>query len=204
MRLAIGIAGEKFAGKNEVGLLLENQLALRGYTTRCIGSGELIFERGLRPWNIPGTNRNRQIFAKMLVDGAWEGMGEKERQAIISNAMRAEMEASPQDVVVFNGLRWPPDIELIRGFPQNLILYVDASFETRRQRTGLRIEKEGEGRLMTEEEFRELTQRPTEAWIREIRKFSDYALVNEKTQAELGGLVRAVIEAAISPRLKTL
>ncbi|GEM_PF-1417062 len=203
MKLVIGIAGIKFSGKNDAYKFLETLLLERGHTIARISSGELI--RGsIAYWKIPETNRNLQRFAKLLVEELWEGMEARGRKAIISNVVKDIINSSPQDVVVFDGVRWRTDVDMIKSFPQSLIIYIDASEETCRKRTAGRKEKAGEGELMTESDFRNLLSRPTETWIPQIKRFgfADCVVENEGSKEELKELVRVIVEAEILPRLK--
>lgn len=193
MKLLIGVAGIKFAGKGEAVKCMERFLGEIGFKTKRINSG-LILREALEFWSIPITNKNLQDLFALMTGTRWEGITEEEREKILSGAVRREIEGADADIVIFDGVRMPTDVEMVRSFDRNTIIFIDALIETCRQRTAVRTEKVGEGKLMTLEEFRELMSRKSDAWVPEIKKVADRVISNEGSFDDLEKSIRLALK----------
>lgn len=166
MKTVIGIVGEKGSGK---GTFTELFRELSQNPIGCVKSSDILAET-LRLWKIPLTRKNLQDLA-IIMDGHY-GTGS------LSNAVRERIASAKEDIVIFEGIRWQSDVDMVESFPNHLIVYVTAPVDVRYQRTRERKEKVGEGEA-TFEEFMKEEKVSTETQI---------ASIGEKAGVKIGNL----------------
>jgi len=95
----------------------------------------------------------------------------------ITNGVRARIKKSRSSTIVLDGIRWPSDLEMLRSFPNNTLVYVTADPQIRLQRTQKRKEKSGEDKTNLKKFLKE-EKAETEKYIPEIGAKADYKLEN--------------------------
>ncbi len=170
--IVIGLVGEKGSGKDKFAEFLV-QIA-RGRCVVTAGFSDILYDT-LSEWGISPTRVNLQKLP-VAMDGAYG-------EGTLANAVALRLEKIYADVLVVRGMRWDPDVALIRRLPKNSIVYVTASASVRHARTLARGEKAGETETTFEQFMRE-EQAANEVGIPRIGASADYKIVNEGTLAD--------------------
>jgi len=179
MQIVIGIVGEKGAGKQTlVDYLIDSSKA-----KICHMRFSDLLKDTLTLWNLPHSRSNFQqtaiIFNKTFGDGT------------LSRAIRKRVENEPSQIVVLDGVRWLSDEELIRSFPNSLMIYITASAEVRFARLKKRNEKIGEAE-MNFDQFLEEEKVQTETLIPQIGQRCDIRIDNNGTFEDLQNEVKKI------------
>ncbi len=140
-------------------------------------------------WGIPLTRSNLQQLA-IIMNG-------KYGDTSLSDAVEKRIKEFSADVVTYDGILWPSDVEMIRRFPKSILVYITASPEVRYQRTLERKEKVGEG-SMTFEQFMQEENVATETSIPTIAAQAEVRFENEGTKEELEKKVEEFYKKFIS------
>lgn len=114
---------------------------------------------------------------------------------VIVNAFRRDIESDKNEIVVIDGIRYPNEVELLRRFENNILIYINAPAELRYRWCRIRGEKGESG--ITFEEFIESENRETERMIDEIRKIADYRIDNTGTIEELYKRIEEIVKKRI-------
>ena len=112
MRIAIGLIGPIGSGKSsfaaELRKVSDNIVKIQAYT-----SGGLLKET-LNIWGIEPIRDNLQklpvVMEKAFDTGA------------LARAMKARMQRSAAEIAIFDGIRWKADVDILRSFPQNILI----------------------------------------------------------------------------------
>jgi uridine kinase len=169
MKTYIGLVGEKGGGKDTFTNILTGLLANK--TIGHIKSSDLLSET-LKIWDLPLTRSNLQEIAILLDQGFGKGT--------VTHGVYEKMKANPSDVVIFDGIRWKTDAEMIKKFPNSFLVYITAPLELRYERTKARKEKMDEG-VASFEQFIEEEKVATELEIPIIAKGADVVIENNGT-----------------------
>ncbi len=172
-KFIIGIVGESGAGK-ETTIRILTELIRPRTVLHLSTSGFLA--QGLEYWKLPKTRTNLQTLAIAMDDHFGDGT--------LTRAIQSHAEESPADVVVYDCIRFHSDMELVRSFKKNLVIYVTADQKVRWQRTKSRAEKPGENET-TFKQFQKSETRATETSIKEFGKKADIKIVNDGSIMEL-------------------
>lgn len=172
MKIVIGLVGEKGSGKETfVKLLTEVAPKLSIFHTR---SSDILAET-LEAWGLPKTRENLQDLAIIMKD--------KFGPATVSNAVAKRIDSSSQDLAIFDGVRWDSDVELIRSFSRNFLIYITADLMIRYERLKERKEKAFEEGT-TFEQFMKEEKKENELLIPTIGQSADVAIINNTTLEE--------------------
>lgn len=171
MKVYLGILGEKGGGKGTFTQLLAQ---VSSHSTISIKSSDLLGET-LDHWNIPRTRHNLQQLAITMCAAYGEDT--------LTKAMKERMLKAKEDIVMFEGVRWHSDVEMIKSLPNSFTVYITAPAEVRYQRSKLRKEKVGED-VATFEQFMEEELVATETQIKELGKKADFIIDNSGTEEE--------------------
>ncbi len=179
MSLIIGIVGENGGGKDS---LAEAIRSCRPDLSIDVFKSSDILRDTLRMWGIEPTREHLQALPVAMENTYGKG--------VLSRAVSKLMHASAAQVVIYNGVRWATDVEMIRSFDHHLLVYVTAESELRFQRLRARNEKPGE-EGMSYEQFLQEEQAATEREIPKIGATADVRLENNGTKDAFVGQVKS-------------
>ncbi|MFC2153989.1 AAA family ATPase [Candidatus Altiarchaeota archaeon] len=181
MALVVGLVGRIASGKGEVSRFLQEEH----------GASVHVFSNILRDvlirLHIRVDRGNLQFLGEMLRREYGED--------ILVNAMREDIKKDASEVVVVDGIRYPNEAKMVRGFPHSIILFIDAPLETRYDRACQRGTR-GEASL-TFQEFKEIETRETEKHLGEVIGEADHTINNSGNIDELRGKVKGIIEKTL-------
>jgi dephospho-CoA kinase len=166
MKCIIGLVGEKGSGKGTFITLLQE--IAQGTAIERIASSSLLGDT-LDLWSIPRTRRNLQDLAIV--------MNQHYGDTTLSTAVYHRIEKSTADIVIFDGMRWMSDLDMIRSFPENILVYVTTDIRKRYERTKLRQEKKDESSV-SYDQFLAEEQVKTELDIVKIGERAEIKIVN--------------------------
>jgi len=168
--LLIGLVGEKGSGKDTFSKYLteisDKQIA-------HIRFSDLLKET-LKLWDLPITRANLQKLAQLLEDF---GSG------TVAHGLEKQIQKTEAEIIILDGIRWMPDIELLKKFPNHKLVYITANPKFRFERLKSRGEKVGESE-MSYEQFLEEEKAPNELLIAEIGSKADIKIENNSTIEE--------------------
>ncbi|MDO8429525.1 MAG: hypothetical protein Q7S88_02755, partial [Candidatus Daviesbacteria bacterium] len=103
---------------------------------------------------------------------------------IVAKALQKRLEDSKYDIAIIDGVRYKEDADLVRSFPQNLLVYITANTEVRFKRISQRTEKVGEKGVSLEQFLKE-EEAPTEMPIKSTGQNADIKITNNGTILDL-------------------
>lgn len=166
MRLVIGLVGEKGSGKETFTNILKETLPHKVILRIRFSD---ILKETLDLWGMSVSRENLQI------------LGHTMRQAfgndIVAKALKKRLDQAKYDIAIIDGVRYKEDADLIRSFPQNLLVYITAETEVRFKRISHRTEKVGEKGISLEQFLKE-EQAPTEVPIPSTGQGSEIKIAN--------------------------
>lgn len=171
----IGLVGEKGSGKDTFAKYL-SEISEKKITH--IRFSDLLKET-LKLWDLPITRANLQKLAQVLEDF---GSG------TIAHGIEKQIENTTADIIILDGIRWAPDVELLEKFPHKLV-YITADPKLRYERLKTRGEKDGE-KDMSYEQFLEEERAPNELLISEIGSKADLKIENNNSIEEFDQKIR--------------
>ena len=169
MKLLIGLVGEIGGGKGTFFTLLKEQTSQ--YTVVKIGFSDIIRET-LTLWGLSHTRENLQKLPQAM--DQWYGVGS------LSHAIQKKAESKAEDVVMLDGVRWETDFEMIKGFPNNCLVYITAAPAVGFLRLRARAQNIGDANLNWDTFF-EQEQAPNEMKIAHIGSRADYKIENNSS-----------------------
>ncbi|RMF89876.1 MAG: hypothetical protein D6733_05355 [Methanobacteriota archaeon] len=178
MKLVIGLSGRMGAGKGTVADFL-----IREYGAQCRRYSDILSDL-LRRLHLPVERRSLQMMGATLR----EVFGED----VLVQAMEGDLREAEADVVIVDGVRYPNEVRMLRGFEEGILFFVDAPAKVRFERIRKRGEK-GEAEI-TFEEFLQAERRETERHLDEIREMADYRLDNSGSFEDLYRQVREALK----------
>ncbi len=98
---------------------------------------------------------------------------------VLVQTLKKDLEAAKADIVMVDGVRYPNEVQMLRGFEKSLLFFVDAPPKIRFERVRKRGEK-GEDKI-DYEEFLRAENRETERYLDEIKAVADYRLDNSSS-----------------------
>lgn len=169
MKLVIGLTGNMGAGKT----------VASEYLHKRYGADQLRFSQILMDvldrLYLPKDRKNLQILGEVI--------REKFGHDVIVNAFKEDLKKSRAEMVVIDGIRYMNEVDMLRSFKNNILLFINAPPEIRYQRVVGRAEK-GEDKI-TFEEFLEAERRGTEKHLPEVMEASDYVIDNSRKVEDL-------------------
>lgn len=155
MSYMIGLVGECGAGKSTFINFLKEMIV--GSVSR-IGFSDILMET-LCLWGIESTRGNLQKLAVVMNNSYGYG--------ILSQAVFLKASQDESDIVIIDGIRWKSDVEMLKRFPSNLLIYITAGPKIRFERMRSRNEKIGENKK-TFRQFLKEEKAPNEILIPRI------------------------------------
>ena len=183
MKKIIGIIGEKGSGKGTCVDLITKIAQQKNLTVECVKTSALLGET-LTLWNIPHTRNNLQYLAII--------MNTQYGDTTLSDALKNRIEKSNADVVLYESIRWKSDLDMIKSFENNFVLYVTAPVHIRYERTVSRGEKVDE-KQASFEKFVADEKVATETEILTLSTHADYKIENTGTEEDLRNILEKII-----------
>lgn len=112
---------------------------------------------------------------------------------VLTNALNKKIKNEGVDVQVVTGIRFQSELDNIREYPKNKIIYLDAPLEKRYEWQLTRAEKADDAN-MTFEHFQELDERETERDIKKLGENADYKVSNDGDKDQLFAKIDAVMK----------
>lgn len=169
MKTVLGLVGEKGSGKETFGNILKKILPSKKITHTRFSD---ILADTLFLWDLPKTRANLQDLAIIMKNQFGDGT--------LSHAMKVRIENDNSDIVIIDGIRWMSDVELLKSFPKNILVYITADLKVRFERLSQRAEKSDE-KTITFEQFMKEEQKENELLIPKIGKAADWKILNNST-----------------------
>lgn len=166
----IGLVGEKGSGKDTFSKYLTE---ISNKKISHIRFSDLL-KQTLKLWDIEPSRANLQKLAQVLEDF---GSG------TVAHGLEKQIESTQADIIILDGIRWKPDVELLRKFPNHKLIYITADPKFRYERLKNRGEKIGESE-MTYAQFSEEEKAPNELLIPQIGSEADIKIENNGTIEE--------------------
>jgi len=169
MKLVIGLSGRIGGGKGTIGDYLMREYGAEGRRFSDILRDLLV------RLHIPVERR------------ALQNMGATLRMQfgddVLVQTLRKDLETAEADIVMVDGVRYPNEVEMLRGFDNSILFFVDAPPKIRFERVKKRAEK-GEDKIDFAE-FLRAEERETERHLDEVKAMTDYQLDNSKSFEDL-------------------
>lgn len=165
----IGLVGEKGSGKDTFARFLQE--IIKDKSVAHLRFSDLL-KQTLHLWDLPTTRSNLQKLAQVLEEGFGSGT--------VAHGIEIQIEKSDKDIIVLDGIRWMPDVELLKKFPDHKLVYITAEAQLRYERLKARGEKGGESK-MSFEQFQKEEQAKNELLIPEIGSNADYKITNNSS-----------------------
>jgi len=169
MKLVIGLSGRIGGGKGTIGEYLTSEYGAEGRRFSDILSDLLV------RLHIP------------VERAALQNMGATLREQfgddVLVQTLKKDLEAAKTKIVMVDGVRYPNEVEMLRGFEKSILFFVDAPPKIRFERVRKRAEK-GEDKI-DYEEFLRSEQRETERHLDEVKAMADYRLDNSGSFEDL-------------------
>lgn len=178
MKIVIGLVGEKGSGKGTFTRILKELIPQKNIV--CIRFSDLLKET-LILWDILLTRENLQDIAVVMDKGFGKGT--------VTHAVYKRIEKEKADIVIIDGVRWPTDVDMIRKFKHNFLIYITAGLKIRYERIKARKEKTGEEKTNLRQFLKE-ERALTEKFIPKIGKKADFIIENNKGLENLAVKVR--------------
>lgn len=162
--LLIGLVGEKGSGKDTFAKYLSE---ISDKKISHIRFSDLL-KQTLKLWDLPISRSNLQKLAQLLED---YGPG------TVAHGIEKQINETNAEIIILDGIRWKPDVELLKKFPDSKLVYITADPKLRFQRLKQRGEKDGESE-MSYDQFLEEEKAPNELLIAEIGANADTKISN--------------------------
>lgn len=181
----IGLVGEKGSGKDTFANFLKNMTPDQKIAHIRFSD---ILKKTLKIWDLPFTRSNLQKLAQILEDGFGPGT--------VAHGIEIKIQKTSADIIILDGIRWWPDLELLEKFTDQKLVYITALSELRYGRLKKRAEKEGEAQ-MTYEQFLEEEKASNELLIPEIGVKAGTKIVNNGSIEDFGLEVKKFIQKSL-------
>ena len=182
-KLYIGIVAQIGAGKDTVARYIEVF-----YNAKALRSSDMLGEI-LEILNLDPTKRAHLQKLPVAIRNTF---GSK----TISRAMVRRMKKQKENIVIWNGIRYPSDVDEFRRLPNSILIGVVAPESVRFRRIKERKEKTGEENL-TLKQFREEQGKETEINTLKLIDDADYKILNNKTLNTLHKQIAHIIESQL-------
>jgi dephospho-CoA kinase len=190
MSIIIGIAGETGSGKGAFVEYLKHCVAR--YIVRKVSSSDILNET-LDTWDMEKTRSNLQ---KLAI-----AMDKEFGQGTLTHAVARRINETFADIVVFDGVRWESDVDMIRSYNKNLLVYITADVKKRYERARNRKEKIGEA-FASLDNFIKSETVSTESNIPLVGAKADVKIENNGTTDEFREMIEKFCSEKVIPLLQ--
>lgn len=173
MKHVIAFVGEMSCGKDTAIKILEQ---CKGDIKIGRASSSQFLKNNLDTWGIQKNRENLQLLPQLMNQGF--GLG------TFDEALRLQIAQQPEDVVIFDSIRFLETLEHLKKHFDLTIAYVDVTAETRYKRMIARGEKHGENET-TFEQFLEQHKGPTESVIPSLKQHANVVIDNNGSLEDL-------------------
>jgi dephospho-CoA kinase len=175
MKLVVGLVGRIGSGKTSVSEHLHLKYGASQYRFSQILVD--ILER----LHLPPKREYLQTLGTVLRE-------ELDQNAIVY-ALEKDLEKDPADIIVIDGIRYENEVEMLRKFENNVMIFIDSPVKDRYKRCIMR-----EKSKMSFAEFLEIEMKETERYIDVIGRKAEYVIKNTGTLQELLEKVDKIME----------
>lgn len=165
----IGLVGEKGSGKDTFARFLQE--IIKDKSAAHLRFSDLL-KKTLNIWGLQTTRANLQKLAQILEEGFGSGT--------VAHGIEIQIQQANADIIVLDGIRWQPDVDLLQKFPGSKLIYITADPKLRFERLKNRGEKDGES-LINFKQFQKEEQAKNELLIPEIGSKADYKITNNSS-----------------------
>jgi dephospho-CoA kinase len=167
--LVLGIVGPKGAGKDTSGTYIAKR-----YNGRLHSHSEIL-DDVLAVLHIPNTRDNEiKLVALRTTFGP----------DTLIKALNKKIKAEQTELVVVTGIRFDNELENIRSYPRNKVIYINALPEKRFEWIQKRGQKPDDAD-MTYQKFMEIETKVTEVHTKELGEKADFKIENNGSEQEL-------------------
>jgi dephospho-CoA kinase len=180
MKTIIALSGKMGSGKTAASDFLHEK-----YGAKQMRFSQILMDV-LSRLHVPASRENLQKLGHALRSSVGEN--------VVVDAFKADLEAEDAEIIVVDGVRYPNEVDLVRSFPEGILLFLDAPQKVRYERCVKRGEK-GEASISFKE-FAESEKKPTERHLDEIKKLADFVVENEGPLSELRKRIEEILKNA--------
>lgn len=185
MKLVIGLVGEKGSGKQTFVNFIK--IIRKDLNIRQVRFSDILAET-LLIWDIPISRANLQKLSLIMEDGFGASS--------LATAAKFNIADDPSDIIILDGIRRNAELELVRKFKNNLVIYITAKGNLRYRRLKLRSEKVGETGL-TQSQFSAEEASKAEKQIPDLGKKADLKIVNNATMDQFAKKINQLAEKLV-------
>jgi len=182
--ILIGLVGEKGSGKDTFAKYLTE---ISSKNIIHIRFSDLL-KQTLKLWDLPISRANLQKLAQVL---------EEFGSGTIAHGIEKQISETNAEIIILDGIRWKPDVELLKKFTNHKLIYITADPKLRFERLKDRGEKIGESE-MTYEQFIEEENATNELLIPEIGARADVKIENNSSMEEFDGKIKDFCQSILT------
>jgi dephospho-CoA kinase len=179
MILVLGLAGTIGSGKGTVAEYLKRKYGAEQFVYSHILSDIL------KRLHVDVSRENLQKLGKSLRDA----LGKE----VLVNAMKGDLKEAKSELRLIDGIRYVNEAQMLKTFPHNKLIFIDAPEEVRYERVKRRAEKSDEGQ-MSLQEFKKRQKAATERELVDVREMADFVIQNTGTISDLHKKIDALMK----------
>ncbi|OYT26837.1 MAG: hypothetical protein B6U97_02860 [Candidatus Altiarchaeales archaeon ex4484_96] len=178
MKTVVGFIGEIGSGKTKAAEFL-----VKEYKANYLRYSQIFMDL-LNRLNLPINRVNLQKLGRVL--------REEFGSDVIVNAFMKDLEGCDSDVVVIDGIRYQNEVDLLRKYPHNILIYIHSEPRQRYERIKKRGEKDESN--ISWMEFIKADESETEKYIKQLSAEADYIINNQGPVKQLEDALEKIID----------
>jgi len=179
--MVIGIVGPKSAGKDTAAQYIAKKYGGIEH------SHSEILDDVLTVLSLPNSRENTM---KLVV------FRDKFGENVLINALNKKIKNDDAQLEVITGIRFQNELDNIRSYPKNIVIFMDADLKVRYERQLQRFQR-SDDKTMSYEDFVALEQRRTEKDISDLGAQADIKIFHNGTSEELYPKIDAALQGLI-------